>query len=311
LSGGKLLGIGLGALALKLLVQAALTAAIVLAPNAVGASRPASLPAALSSRGGRALRVGLGPGESALATWIVEARDGAAKGTIVLFHGVRMNKSSLEPIAVSLSDAGYRAVLVDLPGHGESDGQLLSYGAQEAIKAANLLDVLERSVKLGPVGVYGFSYGAAVAIDWAARDPRIRAVVAVSPFGSLRDVIRDYRSNYLPAFSRFLPDAWFQNAIDDAGWLAGFDPDASAPLRSIVRTAPTLLIHGDVDTQVPLRHSRRLQQASGGRATLVVVRGATHSAMPMDSTHAIRARAIAWFDARLHADQPATTPGFR
>jgi pimeloyl-ACP methyl ester carboxylesterase len=91
----------------------------------------------------------------------------------------------------------------------------------------------------------------------------------------LRDVVGDYRRKYLPKFARILPDAWFQSAIDDAGWLGGFDPDASEPLRSIVRTAPTLLIHGDADTQVPLRHSRHLEQASAGRAVLAVLPGAS------------------------------------
>jgi dipeptidyl aminopeptidase/acylaminoacyl peptidase len=82
-------------------------------------------------------------------------------------------------------------------------------------------------------------------------------------------------------------------------------------MRSIMRTTPTLLIHGDADTQVPLRHSRRLEHASAGRAVLVVLPGASHASMPLDATHNIRARAIAWFDARLHRDQHEATSDVR
>jgi pimeloyl-ACP methyl ester carboxylesterase len=211
-----------------------------------------------------------------------------------------MDKRSLEPIAEALSDAGFRAVLVDLRGHGESDGRYLTYGESEAADVSRLLDALEaRGQNLGPVGAYGFSYGGAVAIDWGARDQRVGAVVAVSPFASLRQVVADYRHKYLPAALGVVPEAWFQRGVDAAARWASFDPDASAPLRLIATSAPTLLLHGDADTQVPLRHSQQLLKASAGRAELVVMKGATHDAMPADGTHAIRKRVVAWFQTKL------------
>lgn len=273
-----------------------------MAPNATGwAPRPPSaLPAELRERGGHAFRSRLVSGQGSLAAWVLEPASGLAAGTIVLLHGVRLDKRTSVPVALALHDAGYRAVLVDLPGHGESAGRYLTYGAGEARDVSGMLDALDRSgFPLGPVGVYGFSYGAAVAIDLAARDPRVRGVVAVSPFASLREVIRDYRRKYVPAL-HFLPDAWFQQAVDDTAWFIGFDPDVSAPVRNIgASLAPTLLIHGDADTQVPLRHSQALVRAAAGRATLLVLHGGTHDSMPADATHRVRDEAVAWFDARL------------
>jgi uncharacterized protein len=273
-----------------------------MAPNATGWSRqsPTPLPAELLERGGRSFRSKLASDQGSLAAWVVEPVGGLATGTVVLLHGVRMDKRASVPVALALCDAGYRSVLIDLPGHGESGGRYLSYGAREAVDISGMLDALDASgLVLGPVGVYGFSYGAAVAIDLASRDARVRGVVAVSPFASLREVIRDYRRKYLPRLS-FMPDAWFQRAVDDTAWFVGFDPDVSAPVKSIgASLAPTLLIHGDADTQVPLRHSQALARAAAGRATLLVLRGGTHDSMPVDAEHRVRDEAVAWFDAQL------------
>jgi fermentation-respiration switch protein FrsA (DUF1100 family) len=97
-----------------------------------------------------------------------------------------------------------------------------------------------------------------------------------------------------------VPEAWFQSAVDTAALWAAFDPDTSAPVHTIAGgRVPTLLIHGDADTQVPLHHSQALLQASGGHAELTVVRGATHDAMPIDEAHVIRDQVVAWFQTRL------------
>lgn len=284
-------------------LQGALSVAIGMAPNATVWSMgpPSAPPAELLARGGRVFRSRLVSGHGSLAAWVVEPPGEHPKGTILLLHGVRMDKRASVPVALALCDAGYRALLVDLPGHGESAGRYLTYGPGEARDVSAMLDALaESGLRLGPVGAYGFSYGAAVAIDLASRDPRVRGVVAVSPFASLREVVRDYRRKYLPEAVRFVPDRWFQQAVDDAAWFVGFDPDVSAPVSAIgTSLAPTLLIHGDADTQVPLRHSQALMRAAAGRAKLLVLHGASHDSMPVDTTHRVRNEAVAWFDARL------------
>jgi pimeloyl-ACP methyl ester carboxylesterase len=291
-----------GAALFSVALQSVLALAIAIAPNATALSPrlPLPLPSELIERGGRRFIVPRAASEGSLAAWIVEPNRAPARGTVVLLHGVRLDKGSSTRMALSLCDAGYRAILVDLPGHGESEGRYLTYGAAEAREVSRLLDAFAASGgQLGPLGAYGFSYGAAVAINLAAADRRVHSVVAVSPFASLREVLVDYRRKYLPAVLRVVPDAWFQQAIDQAAWLTSFDPDASAPIANIASASETLLIHGDADTQVPLRHSQKLEQAAGGRARLVVLHGATHDSMPLDATSAVRREALAWFDAHL------------
>jgi fermentation-respiration switch protein FrsA (DUF1100 family) len=115
-------------------------------------------------------------------------------------------------------------------------------------------------------------------------------------------VTLDYENKYLPGPLRLIPDAWFQGAVDQAGQLAGFDPDRDAPVRAVARSAAhLLLIHGAADTQVPIRHSRELLSAAGARAQLVVVPNATHEDMPADPTGIVRTQTVTWFDEQLAA----------
>jgi len=298
--------------AVGLLARLGVAAAIVIAPNAPLPWRARAKevpPAALSRLHVADVRIPLVAARGSLATWLVEPAT-PAKATIVLLHGVRMDRRSLAPLALAASEAGYRAVLVDLRGHGESDGSYLTYGAFDALDVSRLLDVLEkRAGTLGHVGVYGFSYGAAVAIDLAAYDRRVESVVAVSPFSSLRLVVGDYRRRYLPGWGALLPDAWLQDAVDGAALLGRFDAGRAAPLSNIASVkAPLLLIHGDADTQVPLAHSRRLLAASGGRAQLEVIPGGTHETPPQRDWEAVRARTLRWFRDSLPAPAAAAAP---
>jgi dipeptidyl aminopeptidase/acylaminoacyl peptidase len=198
-----------------------------------------------------------------------------------------------------LADAGYRSVLIDLRGHGESSGRYLTYGQLEAADVSAVLDALGGREPLGCVGAYGFSYGASVALELAARDARLSAVVAVAPFSSLREVVLDYRERYLPYPLRLVPDAWFDQAVTEASELASFDPDANAPLRLVPRSqAHQLLIHGSADTQVPPRHSLELARAAGARATLVTVEGSAHEDLPF---RLLSRAALDWYERWLAA----------
>ncbi len=300
----RLLPVGaLGIVVLHFGAREAVASAVAFAPNATRAADEAvPLPAELADRSVTRLKVPVGPPKATLAAWVVEPKARAARGTIVLLHGIRLDKRSLVSPALAFSDAGYRTVLVDLRGHGESSGRYLTYGAVENRNVSSVLDALEASgTKLGCVGAYGYSYGAAVALELGAHDARVRAVVAVAPFSSLRSVILDYRRRYLPAPLSAIPDSWFQGAVNEASRIAAFDPDGSAPERAATwSTAEQLLIHGTSDTQVPLAHSERLARAAQGRARLVTVAGASHDTIPAFAE--TRRESLAWFERWLEPE---------
>jgi len=250
--------------------------------------------------------VKVGPPEASLSVSVIEPAEQwtAPKGTILVVHGIMARSLWMLSPARSLAAAGYRAVLVDLRGHGRSTGEFLTFGVQEARDLSQVIDDLyRRGLAAGPLGVYGISYGATTAIHLAGCDPRIRAVVAVAPFSTMRDEVPDFGRVMVPGLGWVIPADTYQRAIDEAGRVADFDPDRASAVEAIRRTtAPVLLIHGTNDWIVPHRHSVRLHEAAPDHTQLLSVPWYGHVVIWGDPTCEVAQRAREWFDRWLGLD---------
>jgi pimeloyl-ACP methyl ester carboxylesterase len=210
--------------------------------------------------------------------WVIDP-DRTPVGTIVLLHGIRSSKEDQLPRAVAFAREGFRAVVLDHRGHGESSGRWLCYGARETHDVVAILDGLEADDLLArPLGVMGSSYGAAIAIQVAAIDPRIDATVAIAPFASLREVVPAYVEWFLgPLVAAITPNAWIQSVVDRAGREADFDPDdACARCAASLVRSPLLLIHSRDDERIPFRQAERIRDAANGHAELLLISGPPH-----------------------------------
>ena len=113
----------------------------------------------------------------ALSAWYVPSRNGAA---VLLMHGSGGSRERTVRHIRMLARHGYGVLALDLPGNGESEGHSNGFGdnAQPAVDAA--LRWISRRPDVEPERIAGFglSLGAEVLIEAAARDQRLRAVVA-------------------------------------------------------------------------------------------------------------------------------------
>jgi pimeloyl-ACP methyl ester carboxylesterase len=238
--------------------------------------------------------VSVGPPKAALSVSVVEPSSGGipapAKGTVLVVHGIFGRSLTMLHTAHRLAEAGYRAVLVDLRGHGRSTGEYLTYGTQEARDLSQVIDVLQaRGLAGGPIGVYGISYGATTSIHLAALDRRVKAVVAVEPFSMVR--------SELAHFAAIVPQQTFEQALREAGCIAGFDPDGSDAADAIGRTsAPVLLMHGTDDWIVPYWNSVLLRQEAVAPCELVTFPQRGHQSLWLDFDGELARRAVQWFD---------------
>jgi pimeloyl-ACP methyl ester carboxylesterase len=108
----------------------------------------------------------------------------ARRGTLVYLHGVADNRTSGTGVVERFVKRGFDVVAYDSRAHGESEGDVCTYGFFEKRDLRRVLD----TVGPGPIVLVGTSLGAAVALQEAARDPRVTAVVAAETFSDLRTV---------------------------------------------------------------------------------------------------------------------------
>ena len=253
---------------------------------------------------GRAIAVPVGPPGATLAAWVLEpVSDWPCRGTILLLHGILADHAWVRNTAHMLRDAGYRAVMVDLRGHGQSTGEYITFGVVESRDLVQLTTWLQKNQLAGEtIGVYGVSYGASTAIEYSAIDPRVTAVVAVAPFATLGDEAPHFARTLVPIPGLFLSGHNYADVLVDAGRLAGFDPAEASPLAAIRHThARILLMHGDLDAITPVRNSIALHEAAPEISELHILKARGHMLASLDVLGEVRDAARSWFDAHLEA----------
>lgn len=217
---------------------------------------------------------------------------------VLLFHGVSDNRTGVLGAAELLLRHGFSVVMMDSRAHGTSGGNMASYGWKERYDTVSIANALYASEKVRHLFALGVSMGAAIALQSAAVEPRIEAVVAEDPFADLREVSYDYAGLRTWPFlgkTLFRPAAIFAlRSMSEAG---GFNPNDVSPVKAVTeRPFAVLLICGTRDDTIPCRHAERIYTAATGRRELWVVSEALHaSALGQDSTE-YEKRVISFFE---------------
>jgi pimeloyl-ACP methyl ester carboxylesterase len=202
-----------------------------------------------------------------LVGWHCASQSQPRRGVVVYLHGIADNRSSAAGIVGRFTSRGFDVIAYDSRAHGASEGEHCTYGYFEKADLQRVLDQsgAERAI------VIGHSLGAAVGLQTAAIDSRVRAVVAASTFSDLRTIATE-RAPFIfskrsigSAFSRAEQDAKFR--VDDVSPLA-----AAAAI-----TIPVLLVHGEADRNTSPAHSSRVFDALRGPKQLLMVPAAGHN----------------------------------
>ena len=228
-------------------------------------------------------------------------RDGTAFGVPTLAH-----------LAGRIADAGIMAVRFDKRGYGQSGGRAESATLNDyAEDVRSVIKWLGSRKDVDPkrIAVVGHSEGAWVGMLAATREGKIAALVMLAGAGSTgADLILEQQQTALdastitgadrdsrvalqkqihaavlsgkgwegvpPALRKQADTPWFQSVLT-------FDP--SKTIKNVRQ--PMLLVHGNLDKQVPLAHAEKLadmaRTASKSKSVeLVVVRGVNHLLVP-------------------------------
>jgi uncharacterized protein len=218
---------------------------------------------------------------------------------VILFHGVADNRVGDLGVADFLLRAGYGVVMMDSRAHGESEGDIATYGWKERYDMRNVLGPLVDNEHPQCIFAFGVSMGGGIALQAAAVDPRISAVAAEAPFSSFREASYDYAGFHRnPWLGRILFRSVVEAGFIATKQMAGFYPSDVSPENSgVQRPFPILLISDGADVVLPLRHQQAIFAAATGPKELWIVPGATHAAAMGVEPKEYERRVLAFFAA--------------
>ena len=231
-----------------------------------------------------------------LVGWFVPSENGAV---IIMQHGYKSTRKELLNEAEMMHRHGYGILLTTVRAHDGSDGEMITFGMNEVndMDAWYQYLVSRPEVDADKIGILGNSYGGMLAIQFAAQNENIKAVVADCAFSSLNDTVEtsvEYFTD-LPAFP-FAPlivfwaerETGFQtDDIDATQWIAQISP------------RPVFLMQGGADVVISADSGQRLYDAAGEPKELWFDLALGHVDFDTERAAEFEQRVAAFFDQYL------------
>ena len=233
----------------------------------------------------------------ALQGWMVTSPH-SNEEAVLLLHGLGDNRLGMTGYAQFLLANGFTVLLPDARAHGNSGGSLATFGLLERKDITQWVQFLQAQTKARCVYGMGESMGAAQLLQSLSSGARFCAIIAESSFSTFREIAYDRMGQPFhlgPWVGRTFLWAVVESAFLRARWKYGLDMDNASPEDSVARTqVPVLLIHGQVDSNIPVRHSRLIHEWAPN-TSLWEVPGADHCGALNTAPDQFKRVLLTWF----------------
>jgi len=249
------------------------------------------------------------PDRVVLRGWLLRPATNNGNAALVL-HGLGDNRLGMTGYAELLLTHGHTVLLPDARAHGMSGGELATYGLLERSDIHRWVDFLLAATH--PRCVYGMgeSMGAVELLLSLQEDTRFCAVVAESAFSTFREIAYDRMGQPFhmgPWVGRILLRPMVEIAFLRVRWKYGLDMEKVSPEEAVARShLAVLLIHGQIDRNIPARHSRAIHGAAP-QTVLWEVPGADHCGAIAAAPREFESRVMGWFEAAMATKATALT----
>jgi uncharacterized protein len=213
---------------------------------------------------------------------------------VLLLHGLGDNRIGMTGYAQLLLAHGFSVLLPEARAHGTSGGPLATYGLLERNDIHQWVEFLNVQDHPHCIFALGESMGAAQLLQSLDTHPHVCAVVAESPFANFREIAYDRMGQPFhlgPWVGRTLLRPLVEVAFLRARLKYHLKMDEISPEDSVAATTiPVFLIHGEVDSNIPVRHSQIIH-ARNANTQLWEIPAADHcgaiSTAPQEFEHRI------------------------
>jgi pimeloyl-ACP methyl ester carboxylesterase len=238
-----------------------------------------------------------------LRAWLILPRH-PNHDAVLLLHGLGDNRLGMTSYAQLFLAHGYMVLMPDSRAHGTSGGQLATYGLLERNDIHQWVDFLGNQFRphdeLHPRCIFalGESMGAAQLLQSLDTHPDFCAVAAESSFANFREIAYDRMGQPFhlgPWVGRTILRPLVEIAFLRARLKYHLNMQEVSPEDSVGRTdIPVLLIHGEIDSNIPVRHSQVIH-ARNPHTQLWEVPHADHCGAYSTSPQEFERRLLAWF----------------
>jgi uncharacterized protein len=238
-----------------------------------------------------------------LRAWFIQPQQGNGEA-VILLHGLGDNRLGMQGYEELLLGHGYSVLMPDARAHGLSGGVYPTYGLLERDDIRRWFEWIEREHYPGCIFGFGESMGAAQLLQALDAEPNFCAVAAESSFSTFREIAYDRMGQQFhtgPWLGRTVLRPVVEIALAYTRWKYHLDLASISPENAVVHTrVPILLIHGQVDSNIPVRHSRRIKLANP-QVVLWEVPGADHCGAISVAPAEFEQRTLSWFAAHQRA----------
>lgn len=204
--------------------------------------------------------------QDGLNIWISEVTVDNPKGIVIFLSGIRQpSVTYFYGHSNWLQKNGYASVLLEVRGHGQSEGDRICLGYEETADVQAAVDYIQSQSVYDdvPIVVHGVSMGGAIAVNAFGQIPELDGLIAMSAYSNFSDVVSDTLRGYsVPGFLCSVEKAlielymplFFENA-----------PEIT-PVRQVqnIGSRPAFFIACTGDQEVLCENTERLLSAAPG-----------------------------------------------
>lgn len=200
--------------------------------------------------------------------------------TIILIHGLYQNRSRSLSYVNIYRQQGFNILLIDLRGHGESEG-IITWGKSEVSDIDAWCNYLRDTQGQKIIGIQGVSLGGAFLLLHSGLSAHpADFYVEDSSYSDLKSLYYNHLHSLiqLPNNSSLLDILWFYSQVC-MYWHTGATLGELSPLEAVKNTsAPILFLHGDADTLIPVSNVDDLYNAcNSAKKQIHVFKNSTHA----------------------------------